>query len=85
MLINIANQQKLDELTNILAALPLDVTRTFEGDTFPMVGEIRMNTDGVDTHKIRIDCVVNGIEMWMTVERFEEMLEEELNERFRES
>ena len=41
-----------------------------------------MNTDGVDPHKIRISCEVDGIEMWMTVERFEEMLEEELKERF---
>lgn len=78
MLIQIVNQQKLDELIEYLRSLPLDVTHAFEGDTFPMVGELRL-ADGSDIGQLFVSD--NGA-TWETAGEWEKKLEAELHSRF---
>jgi hypothetical protein len=78
MLIRIANQEKLVELTEYLATLPLEVTHILQGYEFPMVGELRLS-DFSDVGEL---FVSDDNLTWEPIDEWEKKLEAKLHAKF---
>jgi hypothetical protein len=80
MLIHIENQEKLDELWTLLGELPIDLHHRFQGDTFPMVAELRLWLD--DCHDKGELFLSDDSLTWEPISVWEQKLEKKLHARF---